>query len=182
MKERPNPMNPTVQQQRRFACKTVAPPLMFVRPLAAFHWVSMRVLSLVHLAAASSTVLLVTPVALLQTSCTEQKTTAERFVELLRSVNEYPLCNADGCITEIKARENTVVATYVLPQHSKEFPASAFVNRAETSAQLKAGALRDFCGALQKDFPDRSMQWVGHYHTKDQKFLASVLMKVSECY
>jgi hypothetical protein len=42
-----------------------------------------------------------------------------------------------------------------------------FINRAETAARLKVGALRDFCGALQKDFPDASMQWVGHYHTKD---------------
>jgi hypothetical protein len=130
-----------------------------------------------------ATPILVTAIvaAALLTSCGQRKTTAERLVELLNSGNSYPTCSAEGCIKEITAKGNTVIAIYVVPQRSKDFPDSTFVNRAETAANLKVDALRDFCGALQKDFPDTTMQWAGHYYTQDDKFLASVLMRVSEC-
>lgn len=109
------------------------------------------------------------------------KTTAEQLVELLHSVNNYPLCNPEGCIQSLEAKGNTVIATYTLPRTSSELPAEMFINRAATADKIRPNALRDICGAAQSDFPDESMKWAGHYYTSDGKFLASILITMNEC-
>lgn len=113
--------------------------------------------------------------------CGPRQTTAERFAELLNTTNQYPSCNAGGCIDSISAKGNTVIAQYTIPMASSDFPPGRLEDRATTAANLKVGALKDFCGALQDDFPDMRMQWAGHYMTSDGKLLASILMTVGEC-
>lgn len=109
------------------------------------------------------------------------KTTAEQLVELLHSVNNYPLCSPEGCIQDITTKGNTVIATYSLPRASSELPQEMFIDRAATAEKIRPNALRDICGAAQSDFPDNSMKWAGHYYTKDGKFLASILVTMNEC-
>lgn len=115
------------------------------------------------------------------TKTTSAKTTAAQLVELLHSVNNYPLCTPEGCIQDITAKGNTVIAIYTLPRNSTELPKRMFVDRAATAERIRPNALRDICGAAQANFPDKSMKWSGHYYTKDGKFLASILVSMSEC-
>ena len=113
--------------------------------------------------------------------CGARETTAERFAELLNATSEYPSCNAGACIESITAKDNIVIAQYTMPMASDDFPPGQLEDRAANAAKLKAEALRDFCGALQDDFPDMRMQWVGHYSTSDGMPFASILMTVGEC-
>jgi hypothetical protein len=113
--------------------------------------------------------------------CGVGQTTAERFAELLNATNQYPFCNAGGCIESIKAKGNTVIAEYTVAMASSDFPPGKLQDRAAMAAELKRGALGDFCGALQDDFPDMRMQWAGHYTTSDGVPVASILMTVGEC-
>lgn len=120
-------------------------------------------------------------VILVMVGCGQRQTTAERFAELLNATNQYPSCNSGGCIESITAKDNTVIAQYTVSRASDEFPPGRIEDRAATAAKLKPGALRDFCGALQDDFPDMRMRWAGHYSTSDGVPLASILMTVGEC-
>ncbi len=124
----------------------------------------------------------VTVIALLVSMTTAcSKTTAERLVELLHSVNDYPLCDTGGCIRSIKAKGNTVIAEYFLPTNASEMPQDTFVNRADFADRIRPTVLRDICSAAQRDFPDPTMQWASHYYTKDGKFVASVIVSLGEC-
>jgi len=109
------------------------------------------------------------------------KTTAVQMVELLHSVNNYPLCSPEGCIQDITAKGNTVIATYTLPRASSELPENMLIDRAATAEKIRPNALRDICGAAQSNFPDKTMKWAGHYYTSDGKFLASILVTMDEC-
>jgi len=109
------------------------------------------------------------------------KTTAEQLVEMLHSGNNYPSCSTEGCIQDITAKGNTVIATYTLPRSSSELPQVMFVERAATAEKIRPTALRDICGAAGANFPDRTMKWASHYYTKDGKFLASILVTMNEC-
>jgi len=109
------------------------------------------------------------------------KTTAEQLVELLHSGNNYPSCSPEGCIQDITAKGNTVIATYSVLRTSSELPQEMLINRAATAEKIRPKALRDICGAAQSNFPDKSMKWAGHYYTSDGVFLASILISMNEC-
>lgn len=81
------------------------------------------------------------------------ETTAERLVKLFHSVNDYPLCTAGSCIEDIKAKNNTVIATYILPLYSNQLSKDTIPNRADFALKIRPGVVRDLCGSIQKDFP-----------------------------
>lgn len=92
------------------------------------------------------------------------------------------MCDARGCIQQITAKGNTVIATYVLPTSTDKLLPDMVVNRAETAAKMRPNVVRDICGAIQRDFPDKSMRWVANHYTRDNVFLVTVLVEVSECF
>ena len=109
------------------------------------------------------------------------KTTAMQFAEILRNANKYPLCNSDGCIQDITAKDNTVIATYTLPSIFSELPKNLTENFATTAEKMRPIVLRDICGEIQSDFPDKSMKWKSNYYSSDRQFVASVLITLDEC-
>lgn len=109
------------------------------------------------------------------------KSTAEQFVAILHNENQYPLCNSNGCIQDITVKENTAIATYILPRIYSELPQRLVADPVVTSEKMRPDVLRDICREIQADFPDKSMKWMANYYSSDRKFLAFILITLSEC-
>jgi hypothetical protein len=109
------------------------------------------------------------------------KTTAMQFVEILHNANKYPLCSSNGCIQDITAKDNTVIATYILPNIFIELPKNLTANSATTAEKMRPSVLREICAEIQPDFPDKSMKWKSDYYSSDHQFVASILMTLDEC-
>lgn len=109
------------------------------------------------------------------------KTTADQFVAILHKANKYPLCNSNGCIQDITAKENTAIATYILPRTFSELTENLGTDPVAAAEKMRPDVLRDICREIQADFPDKSMKWMANYYSSDSKLLASILITLSEC-
>lgn len=110
-----------------------------------------------------------------------KKTTAEQFVAMLHKANKYPLCDSNGCIQDIIAKDNTAIASYILPRTFSELTKNFGADPVATAEKMRPGVLRDICREIQADFPDKSMKWMANYYSSDNKLLASILITLSEC-
>lgn len=109
------------------------------------------------------------------------KTTAMQFAEILNNTYKYPLCNAQGCVQDITAKDNTVIATYKLPGSYSEITDTSALSQEEISKKMRPNVLRDICGEIQSNFPDNTMIWMANYYSSDHKFLASISIPLNEC-